>query len=531
MMAGPWEKYQLPQQNSGPWSKYQEQEARPPSKPFGQQLNDAIADAPRQLGLTARYALEGLGGTFDALIGNPLRTVAAPVLGNRPTADTGGSLADLVRLPSPRTAGERVVGDAARMVAGGAVPIGAGAQLARAPGIAGAVGARLAANPGAQLASAGAAGAAGGYTRETGGNTGSQLAAALGAGIATPFAVGGAQRVAGAARQALTPRAPVAPQIDITINNAIKDSGLKLADLPVDVARSIRTDVAQALHTGGNLSDDAVRRLADYRLTGLTPTRASLTLNPADVTRQKNLAKLGANSSDPAAQQLAEIQNTNNRALTQGLNDLGAAGAGDPISGAQRIMGALSARNDRAKSIIDTAYASARDTEGRAAMLDPAAFTRQADDLLKKQLLQGKLPPDVRQLLNGTATGEIPFTVDVAEQFKTRLAEAARDAKSAGDGSTAKAVGLVREALENTPLQAGQNIGQVRAAVHCRQRERQQRDGGGAAEKLHQGEHRRHAGSEGTDRRLPEDQGLERRRGRGRQLQPVGLQQGSGRCR
>jgi hypothetical protein len=434
--------------------------AEAPSKPFGQQLNEAIADAPRQLGLTGRYALEGIGGAFDALIGNPLRTLTAPVLGNKPTADTGGALADLVRLPKPQTAGERVVGDAARLLAGGAVPIAAGAKLAQLPGLAGAVGAQMAANPGTQLASAAAAGAAGGYTRETGGNSGSQLAASLLAGLGTPLAMNGAQRAAAAVRQAVTPRPVAAPQVDITINNAIKDSGLQLGDLPADVARSIRADVAQALQTGANLSEDAVRRLADYRLTGLTPTRASLTRNASDFTREKNLAKLGANSSDPAAQQLAEVQNANNRALTQGLNDLGAASAGDPISGAQRIMGALSARNDRAKAIIDTAYQSARDTEGRAAMLDPAAFTRQADDLLKKALLQGKLPADVRQLLNGTATGEIPFTVDVAEQFKTRLAEAARDASRAGDGSTAKAVGLVRQALEDTPLQPGQNIGQ-----------------------------------------------------------------------
>jgi hypothetical protein len=482
-------------------------DAPKPSKPFGEQLNEAIAGFPRAAGVTGRAVLEALGNAAD-FVASPIRnkinaslregqliddvmagrvapgenvaravgglpsrqTMAGIITGqqipgaSRPqqiAAGSGQALSNLLSLPTAATADERIASDIAGTATNAMLGMGAGRAIAQAanPVVAG-VGRMLAANPGMQLASAAAAGGAGGYTRETGGNRGSQLAASLAAGIATPFAINGAQRAAAAVRQAVTPRPVAAPQIDITINNALRDNGVTLGDLPADVARSIRADVAQALQTGGNLSADAVRRLADYRLIGLTPTRASLTLNPADITRQKNLAKLGANSSDPAAQELAEVQNANNRALTQGLNDLGAAAAGDPISGAQRVMGALSARNDRAKAIIDSAYQSARDTEGRAAMLDPAAFTRQADDLLKKALLQGKLPADVRQLINGTATGEIPFTVDVAEQFKTRLAEAARDASRAGDGSTAKAVGLVRQALEDTPLQPGQNIGQ-----------------------------------------------------------------------
>jgi hypothetical protein len=314
----------------------------------------------------------------------------------------------------------------------------------------------LSSNPAQQLASAAAAGGAGGYTRETGGNAGSQVAASLAAGVAAPFAMSGAQRAATSLRQAVTPRALSPQQIDITINNSLRESGLKLDDLPADVARTIRADVHQAMQTKDNLSQEAVRRLADYRLTGLTPTRASLTLNPGDVTRQKNLAKLGANSSDPAAQQLAEVQNVNNKTLTQGLNSLGATNAGDPISGAQRIMGALSARNDRAKQIIGTAYQSARDTQGRAAMLDPATFTRKADDMLQEQLLQGKLPSDVRNLLNRTATGEMPLTVDVAEQLKTRIGELQR---STIDMAERKALGIVRSALDDTPLQPGQQIG------------------------------------------------------------------------
>jgi hypothetical protein len=427
-----------------------------PAKPFGKQLNDAIADVPRQVGLTARYGLEGVGGMFDALVGNPVRTLAAPIFGNEPTADTGGAIADLARLPKPATENERVIGDAARMVAGGVVPIAAGARVAQgASGVTKSVAKALAANPAQQLTSAGAAGAAGGYTRETGGNDGAQFAASLAAGVATPFA---ANKVAGLAKRLNSRIAPADPQqINITINNALQQSGLTLEKLPTQVAQSIRDDVAKAFKTSDQVSPDAVRRLADYRMTGLTPTAAGLTLDPAIVTRQKNLAKLGINSRDPVGQQLGQTENLNNRMLTSGLNNLGAGTADDAYAGGQRIIGALERRDERANDIIGRLYDRARDSAGRSAALDPHAFTQRAGNLLHEANVESFLTPDIRNKLNGFADDSIPLTVEIAEQFKTSIGRLQR---SSTDGNVRYALGAVRQALDETPL-----IGAAPAAV------------------------------------------------------------------
>lgn len=430
-----------------------------PSKGFGQQVDEAIRDVPRQLGLTARYGLEGVGGLLDTLA-TPFRA-GLNAIGVNSQPGSGQALANIVGLPQPKTAQERMVGEASRLVAGGALPIAAGARLAGAAPLAGStagrVGAALAANPAQQLASAAAAGGAGQYAKETGGGTGAQLVSSLAAGIAAPAALGGAQRLAQSARQAVS-RPDLAPQtINIKIENALQGTGLKFSDLPADVAAGLRQDVTAALQTNQNVNQDVLRRLADYRLTGLTPTAGPLSRDPAQFTQQANLAKMGANSRDPVLQQLAQVQNTNNRALLQNLDDVGAAAAPDPISGAERIMGALSARNDQAKATIGAAYQAARDTSGRAAALDPSAFTRKANDLLDDALLGGKLPSDVRNLLNRTATGEMPLTVDVAEQFKTRIGELQR---ATTDMAERKALGLVRSALDDAPLLPGQQIGQ-----------------------------------------------------------------------
>jgi hypothetical protein len=171
------------------------------------------------------------------------------------------------------------------------------------------------------------------------------------------------------------------------------------------------------------------------------------------VSQQKNLAKLGINSKDVSAQRLGQVENANNRQLITGLNDLGANTADNALAGGQKIMNALAARNDAAKTVIGAHYDAARATTGRSAALDPSHFTQTANDLLDDALLGGKLPADVRNLLNKAATGQMPLTVDVAEQFKTRLGDLQR---STTDLAERKALGLVRQALDNTPLLDGQ---------------------------------------------------------------------------
>jgi hypothetical protein len=420
----------------------------PKAKPFGLQLNDAIGDLPRQLGLTARYGLEGVGGMLDTLA-TPFRA-ALNAVGVDSKPGSGQVIANALHLPQPQTAQERVVGDAARTVAGGIVPLGAGAALAKnGTGVLQGVGRMLASHPGQQLASAAGAGLAGGYTRETGGNDAAQLVASIAGGLAAPLGMAGAQRGIAAAGRALAPRAAAPQQIDVTINSALQSSGLTLGDLPANVANGIRNDVAAAYKTGGLLSPEAIQRLADYRLTGATPTAAGLTLDPAIVSQQKNLAKLGINSKDPAAQQLGQTQNANNRALISGLNDMGAGAAGDQIAGAQTIMGALADRNAQEQGLISSLYGQARDSAGRAAPLDPYVFTQRAGDLLNDANVESFLTPDIRNKLNGFASGQIPLNVDIAEQFKTGLGKLQRNSS---DGNVRTALGLVRQALDETPL-------------------------------------------------------------------------------
>ena len=442
------------------------------TKPFGEDLNDTIAGLPRQLGLTARAGLRAVDGTVNMLTA-PIRAGLNAVLpkqgglagqisgqGQRDAIgplDTVG-MAEKIGLPRPRPGTESWVNDAATMGFSAAAPMAGGAAVAKTATNATAqgVGRMLAANPVQQFASAGAAGAAGGYTRETGGNEGAQLAASLAAGVLTPMAMNGAMR-AGRAVQNLRSPPPADPmQIDITINNAIERSGMSLDQLPSDVARGIRADVGKAMQIGGNLSEDAVRRLADYRLTGATPTHGSLVRTPAAFTQQKNLAKLGVNSKDPAAQALANVEFDNNSTMIKSLNGVGASTADDAMAGGQKIMGGVQAYDNRANTIIGKLYDKARASDGRSAALDPHAFTNKAGQLLNDANVESFLTPDIRNKLNQFAAGDVPLNVDIAEQFKTSIGNIQR---GSADGNVRKALGLVRQALDDTPLQPGQELG------------------------------------------------------------------------
>lgn len=456
-----------------------------PAKPFGEQVNDFISDVPRVAGRTARAAIQGVGNTLD-FAATPFRAALNTIPGVNIQAGSGQLVADSLGLPKPRPGMEAAADSGAEMLAGGMgfmkMAQGAGkvaqtSLAARAQQVASGtasngrlamagqklaqntapVAAAMGSNAGLQALSGGAAGLAGGYVRETGGNPTAQFAASLLAGIAAPMGAAKLQQAAGAAARAVKPAQVDPVQIEIQIQTALKGSGLTMDQLPANIQAGIRRDVMDAYQISGQLSPAAVRRLADYRLVGATPTAAGLTRDPAVFTQQANLAKMGINSKDTAAQQLGRTASDNNNALINNVNALGAAKATAPIDGGRRIMNALAGRDQTAKSLITARYEAARATNGRSAALDPYAFTQRANNLLDDALLGGKLPGDVRNLLNNAATGKMPLTVDVAEQFKTRIGDLQR---ATTDMAERKALGMVRQALDDTPLQPGQQMGQ-----------------------------------------------------------------------
>lgn len=434
------------------------------AKPTAVQAGEAISGVPRQLGLTARYALEG-PAQFAEIATEPLRKlIVNPTLsmfGASPVqslSQGAKGLADSLGLPSPQGANERVIGDAARLVAGGGAAGMAGRAAQGAGGLVAKAGELFAANP-LQNALAGAgAGLAGGSVREAGGGPGMQAAAALAGGVAAPMAgnamAGAGRQVAGAARSLLRPET-VRNEVDQAISLTLRQQGIDWAALPERIKQPMRAEAQRAMQSGGDLNPDALRRLIDFQTVGATPTRGMLTQDPVQITREMNLAKTGANSLDTGLQRLPQLQNQNTATLLRNLDELGAANAPDAFATGERVLGALNTRAARSRAVIDSLYSAARDTSGRSAPLDGAAFTSRANQVLDEQMVGGKLPADVAGHLNKIARGEVPFTVDYAEQLKTRIGQLQR---ASSDGQERMALGLVRRALDETPLRPAPQV-------------------------------------------------------------------------
>lgn len=444
--------------------------AQPKEAPASVKAGSALNEIPRQIGLTARYGLEGLAQAAEIgtepirqLITDPIaRTIYRPstsdlVTGKRapqgePLSRWVSGQLDKLGLPKPEGANERVVGDATRLMAGAGGFGAAGRAAAGAPGVVGSAGRFLASNPTNQIVSAAGSGLAGGASREAGGSPLVQAGAALLGGVAAPAAVGAADRMGRTVANRLRPAQM--QQVDNRISLTLQRNGIDWSGIDERTRQMVRADVQRALAAGDNLDAAALSRLVDFRAVGATPTRGTVTLDPVQITREKNLAKTAANSTDVGLQVLPRIENQNNRVLIDRLNEAGAANAPDSFTAGDRIVGSLQRNIDQNRARISGLYDQARDTSGRSAELNGAEFARRANQLLQDNLA-GKLPGQVEQAMNDIAAGRRPLTVEHAEQLKTMIY---RIQSRSSDGNERYALGLIRQALDEVPLRGAPQV-------------------------------------------------------------------------
>ena len=431
--------------------------------PAAVQAGETIRDIPRQVGLFARYGLEGVGNLANVVTEPVRHGIVNPLLsavGARPAASTGAAatgLADAIGLPSPQNANERVVGDAARTVASAGGMIAGGARIAAnaAPGVARNVAQLFAARPGMQAAGAAGAGLAGGSVREAGGGPMEQFFASMLGGVAAGSGANVATRGVDMAKQALTPKTVQLQQADQQIKLIFERQGVDWNAIPESIRQGMRQEAAQASANGQPLNADALRRLLAFRSTGTTPTVGMLTQNPGQITREQNLAKTGANSVDPSLQRLPAIQNENTAQLLRVLDGAGAGRAPSQFEAGTRAINSLDSVQARARGEINTLYSAARDTSGRSLPLEGGTFSARANQLLDEANVGSFLPPDIAKKMNAIAKGEYPLTVDVAEQLKTSIGNLQR---GSADGNMRRALGIVRQALDEAPLQNSQRV-------------------------------------------------------------------------
>lgn len=405
-----------------------------PQKPVSVKAGSALNDIPRQVGLTARYGMEGLANMAQ-IATEPIRFVTDRLTGNvgntKPLGVLATQFADSIGLPSPQGANERVIGDATRLMAGA----GAGAKLAQMgaqlPGMAGEVLSSLAANPTQQITSAGGAGLGAGASREAGGDAKGQLISSVVGGVAGGMAPTAIQSVVNAGKNILT-RAASPQQIDLKISAILQNAGVDYSQIPEQAKQAMRRDMQSALNAGKELDPAAVARLADFRTVGATPTRGMVSQDPVQITKEMNLAKMAANSSDGELHGLPRLQNQNNTTLIKKLNEAGAAN-GDIGAAGNVVTSSVLGRQAGLRSNEQSLWDAAKTSPGYKQPINSSAIS-DINAALHDEGLMPFMNASISKYMEAFQTGQ-PFTPQAYRNLQSMLAREV--AKGGNEGAAA----------------------------------------------------------------------------------------------
>lgn len=437
-------------------------------KPAVVKAGEFLNGIPRQLGLTARYALEGPAEAAQIvtepvrqLITDPIARALQPaptmselVTGRekprgKPLGQIATEFADYLGLPTPSNATERVVGGATKMGFGSALPAAAGNAMVRnatqlGPSMSRSIGETLAAKPMSQI-SAGVGGGLGqNASKEAGGNALGQVVGGVVGTIAgglTPGAVNSVIQRVNALRAS-----PM--NLEGRIIVALRENGIDWQALPQNIRNNLLADVRRASSVGDDLNPDAVRRLADFRLTGTTPTRGTITLDPVQVTREQNLAKMGANSTDEGLQGLARVQNQNNSALIRNLNQLGAA-EGNVDAAGRLVATSVAGRQAQLRTAERSAWDAARNSPGYRQPISSGVLN-DINRTLDDEALMPFMNPTISRYMEAFQSGQRPFTPQDYRNLQSMLSREV--AKGGNEGAAARAAQRILEQADVMPV-------------------------------------------------------------------------------
>ena len=421
----------------------------------------------RQLGLTGRYALEGGGSILD-LLATPVRggiNMASEAVGSDyriPEMSIGKKLSDMAGLPNPETPTERIVGEGSKFLTSVATPAGALKYAMPTSKTGQATKNLLTESIGKQGVAATSSGVAMQGVEEMGGGTGAQLAVGLPAALVAPKAF---EKTVVKPASALYKKFTTAKQsinqsqaTNNVLEEVLTNNSIKIEDLSEGVLTQIKRDIDEALKINENISPEALKRLVDYRITGATPKQGTVTLDPAKITKEKNMSKLGANSDDPNAQRLAQIENENNQILLKNLDEMGANQSLEPQTMGRVLFQQLDDFNNNQNKVISDLYNKVRDTNGLAAKYNDKAFIKNVDESFsgnEKEYLDF-LPSIFKNKLDRIRSGETVLDVSQVATLKTQVATASR---SEADGNVRQALKILRNELENAKLLPNQKLG------------------------------------------------------------------------
>ncbi len=153
--------------------------------------------------------------------------------------------------------------------------------------------------------------------------------------------------------------------------------------------------------------------------------------------------------------------------------------ANDHVQNGQALIDSYKAYDEPVRAEITAAYQALEDANGGRLPINGKSFVDAADAALERKLATDDLPPQIRSKLEKVRKQGGMLTFEQFESLRTDLATAARDADRGtlgGGGNAAKAIRVVRDELENMPIEgAGVEVKALADRARALARERFER--------------------------------------------------------
>lgn len=253
------------------------------------------------------------------------------------------------------------------------------------------------------------------------------------------------------------------------VDDTLKTAGVDPTKVDPNLYSAMRREVKEALAAGVEPDPAIMTRRADASAlpVPIDLTRGQASRDPFQYSWEKNQGSKIAGVGEPLSQRLQ----AQNRQLIENLNVLGAKNAPSTFDASQAVISHFEGIDAQAKAAINQAYSAVRDSAGRPALMDQAAFQETARNALEHGQLTEFVPETIKKQYNAISTGQVPLTVDTAQTLDKVWSAAQR---STQDGPTKMAIGHLRDALNNAPVkdQLGEQSMQAYKAARAMAKQR-----------------------------------------------------------
>jgi len=229
---------------------------------------------------------------------------------------------------------------------------------------------------------------------------------------------------------------------------AATTTGATVQELLTRASPELQAATKTMIANGERINPAALENRIKAEQFGLKLTAGEASQDLAQLSEEFNSKK-----TNPA---MADYLSERNPKLAQGFQDVRALVAPDvyepdPVKASNIALEKMVQQDQAECALISRNYQAAADANGGQLPLSGQNFVAEAQAKLKKANRQRFLPSEIQGILEDEKNNGNMWYNDF-ENYRTILATAARKADRAGDGNAAFAIGLVRDALETTPM-------------------------------------------------------------------------------